>query len=669
MNLIAVIFSFLTLINSTEKTTMEIPSIFSDNMVLQQNSTASFWGKAEPRIKVNINASWGESATTNVNDDGSWLAKIKTPSAGGPFEVNLTVGDSTIIYKNILIGEVWLCSGQSNMEMPLQGWPPNDLILNSQEEIKNSSNSNIRLFSVSRAYSTEKEFNVNGKWEECNPQTIASFSATAYFFGKRLQEKLNIPIGLIHSSWGGTPVESWTSDEYLNTVDEYKPILNDIKSSSAEIQKYKEWLSSHPVINIDKPVETRWENLDFNDEKCSYINFDDSNWKEMNLPIHWEETEVGNFDGVIWFRKKIELPESWKGKDLVLELGPIDDIDRTYINGTLVGAHEKDGFWRTERIYSVPKELLVSNEILIAVRVLDNQGGGGFFGAKEKLKIHPANSDESIPLIGNWRYLPVAEYQGQKFYVFDVDKMDYYSRPVIRISLSANTPTTLFNAMINPLVPYSIKGAIWYQGESNTGNPEAYSTLFPLMIKNWRDVWGLSDFPFYYVQIAPYIYGVETHSEFLRESQLKSLSVPNTGMVVTLDIGNINNIHPANKQDVGKRLANWALAKTYNENVLYSGPLYKSMKVEKDKIVISFDHSDGLVVKQSEDNNNFLIAGADGVFKNADVEIENDQLILFNPGIENPVAARYAWSNTATATLFNKEGLPASSFRTDNWEE
>src|SRR3972149_9442486 len=368
MNLIAVIFSFLTLINSTEKTTMEIPSIFSDNMVLQQNSTASFWGKAEPRIKVNINASWGESATTNVNDDGSWLAKIKTPSAGGPFEVNLTVGDSTIIYKNILIGEVWLCSGQSNMEMPLQGWPPNDLILNSQEEIKNSSNSNIRLFSVSRAYSVEKEFNVDGKWEECNPQTIASFSATAYFFGKRLHEKLNIPIGLIHSSWGGTPVESWTSDEYLNTVDEYKPILNDIKSSSAEIQKYKEWLSSHPVINIDKPVETRWENLDFNDEKCSSINFDDSNWKEMNLPIHWEETEVGNFDGVIWFRKKIELPESWKGKDLVLELGPIDDIDRTYINGTLVGAHERDGFWRTERIYSVPKELLVSNEILIAVR-------------------------------------------------------------------------------------------------------------------------------------------------------------------------------------------------------------------------------------------------------------------------------------------------------------
>jgi len=668
MNLIAVIFSFLTLINSTEKTTMEIPSIFSDNMVLQQNSTASFWGKAEPRIKVNINASWGESATTNVNDDGSWLAKIKTPSAGGPFEVNLTVGDSTIIYKNILIGEVWLCSGQSNMEMPLQGWPPNDLILNSQEEIKNSSNSNIRLFSVSRAYSVEKEFNVDGKWEECNPQTIASFSATAYFFGKRLQEKLNIPIGLIHSSWGGTPAESWTSNEYLESIDDFKPILADIENSKGDIQKYKVWLSDHPVINIDKPLETSWENLDFNDEKCSSTNFKDSMWREVDLPRLWETSEVGNFDGVIWFRKKIEIPESWRDQNLVIELGPIDDMDRTYVNGVLIGAHEKSGFWRNDRIYNIPKELL-SKEILIAVRVLDNQGGGGLYGDIEKLKIHPTNSDESISLSGKWKYLPVAEYHGQKFYAFDIDKMDYYSRPLIKISLSANTPTTLFNAMINPLVPYSIGGAIWYQGESNTGRSEQYTTLFPLMIKNWREVWGLGDFPFYYVQIAPYNYGSETHSEFLRESQLKSLSVQNTGMVVTLDIGNPVNIHPSNKQDVGKRLADWALAKTYNKNVPYSGPLYKSMKVEKDKIVISFDHCDELVVKQSEDNNNFLIAGTDSVFKNAEVKIDNDQLILFNPGIENPVAARYAWSNTATATLFNKEGLPASSFRTDNWEK
>lgn len=668
MNLIAVIFSFLTLINSTEKTTMEIPSIFSDNMVLQQNSTASFWGKAEPRIKVNINASWGESATTNVNDDGSWLAKIKTPSAGGPFEVNLTVGDSTIIYKNILIGEVWLCSGQSNMEMPLQGWPPNDLILNSQEEIKNSSNSNIRLFSVSRAYSVEKEFNVDGKWEECNPQTIASFSATAYFFGKRLQEKLNIPIGLIHSSWGGTPAESWTSNEYLESIDDFKPILADIENSKGDIQKYKVWLSDHPVINIDKPLETSWENLDFNDEKCSSTNFKDSMWREVDLPRLWETSEVGNFDGVIWFRKKIEIPESWRDQNLVIELGPIDDMDRTYVNGVLIGAHEKSGFWRNDRIYNIPKELL-SKEILIAVRVLDNQGGGGLYGDIEKLKIHPTNSDESISLSGKWKYLPVAEYHGQKFYAFDIDKMDYYSRPLIKISLSANTPTTLFNAMINPLVPYSIKGAIWYQGESNTGRSEQYTTLFPLMIKNWREVWGLGDFPFYYVQIAPYNYGSETHSEFLRESQLKSLSVQNTGMVVTLDIGNPVNIHPSNKQDVGKRLADWALAKTYNKNVPYSGPLYKSMKVEKDKIVISFDHCDELVVKQSEDNNNFLIAGTDSVFKNAEVKIDNDQLILFNPEIKNPIAVRYAWSNTATATLFNKEGLPASSFRTDNWEK
>ncbi len=668
MNLIAILLSVITLMSPNKKTPIEIPSIFSDNMVLQQNSDVSFWGKAEPNLKVNIKASWGENSNTTVKGDGHWLTKLKTSTAGGPFEINLQVGDSLIIYKNVLIGEVWLCSGQSNMEMPLQGWPPNDLILNSEEEIKKADYPEIRFFTVSRAYSNEKEFNINGRWEECTSLTATGFSATAYFFGKKLYEELKVPIGLIHSSWGGTPVESWMSDKYLGNVYEYKPVLNEIKNSSIEIQKYKDWLYTHPVIDIKKQSERRWENLDFNDQKCFSIDVDDSQWKEMNLPTQWENTEVGNFDGVIWFRKKIEIPANWKNKNLVIELGPIDDMDRTYINETLIGAHEKEGFWNTNRIYQIPKEAIKSTEVLIAIRVIDYQGGGGLFGTKEQLKIYPVGVNESISLSGNWKYLPVAEYTGKKFFVFGIENREYYSKPDVRINLSASTPTTLYNAMINPIIPYSIKGVIWYQGETNAGNPELYFTLFPLMIKNWRSDWK-NDFSFYYAQIAPYNYGENTHSERLRESQLKTLSVPNTGMVVTLDIGNPNNIHPANKTDVGERLARWALAKDYNKNVSYSGPLYKSMKIDGDKIILFFDYSDGLILKELNGKNNFMIAGNDKNFIKAFVKVEENNLIVFNPEIKSPVAVRYAWSNTSESTLFNKTGLPASSFRTDNWKE
>jgi len=661
----------LTFLNFGKQNTIEIPAIFSDNMVLQQNTQVSFWGKAEPDSKVFVKSSWGESSSTTVNQDHSWLLKLKTPKAGGPFEVNLQVGDSTITYKNVLIGEVWLCSGQSNMEMPLQGWLPESPIDNSKEVIEKSDYPQIRLFTVQRAFSNKEEFNCMGKWEECSPTTSPAFSATAFFFGRKLYEELKIPIGLIHSSWGGTPVESWTSRKYLESIDDFKSILEDLKNSGKELEAYKTWLESHPVINIkDVSSETRWQNLSFNDEKCSAVNYDDSKWKEMNLPTLWEATEVGNLDGVVWFRKKIEIPESWKGKDLVLELGPIDDMDITYVNGVKVGSYEKDGFWQTDRIYNVPGKLITTNEITIAVRVMDTQGGGGIYGKAELMKIHPLNSDESISLSGKWKYLPVAEYRFQKFFVFGADKNDYSSKPKMKIDLSANTPTTLYNGMIHPLVPYSLKGVIWYQGEANVDNPEQYATLFPLMIKNWREDWGEGNFPFYFVQIAPYDYGEQSHSEVLRESQLKTLSVPNTGMAVTLDIGNPRNIHPADKKDVGERLARWALAKTYDKNVFYSGPLYKSMNVENNKIILSFDYADdGLVIKERNGENNFIIAGEDKVFRKASVKIDGGKLIVSNDEIKNPVSVRYCWSNTNEATLFNKEGLPASSFRTDNWNK
>ncbi|MBI1938353.1 MAG: glycosyl hydrolase family 2 [Ignavibacteriales bacterium] len=663
------LMAIVLMVNAQNK--IEMPAIFSDNMVLQQKSLAPFWGKAKPGEKVFIKTGWGASANTKAGDDSLWQTKIRTPKAGGPYEIKIQIGDSAIVYKNVMTGEVWICSGQSNMEMPLEGWPPNDTISGASQEIPNANYPAIRLFTVTRAYSTEQQFNCTGSWTECSQQTAAHFSATAFFFGKKLYEELKVPIGLIHTSWGGTPVEAWTSGKYLSQIEKYKTILSLLDESKTEFVKLKNWLAEKPVIDMNgKNGESQWMNLDFEDSVCSSANYNDSLWKEMNLPRNWENTEVGNFDGVIWFRKKIEIPENWINKELVLELGAIDDMDATYANGMKVGGYEKDGFWQTDRVYAVPAEVVKEKFVTIAVRVMDNQGGGGIWGAAEKLLIHPKDTDEKISLAGNWKYLPIAEYASGKFFVFGAAHEEFNHRPKLPVDLSPYTPSVLYNAMIAPIVPYSIKGAIWYQGESNTDDSEGYKKLFPLMINNWRDDWKQDDFPFYFTQIAPFKYSTGTNSQKLREAQFVSLSVPKTGMAVTLDIGNPDNIHPANKKDVGGRLALWALKKDYNKKNVCSGPLYKSMKIEKGKIILSFEYADGgLILKERDGENNFTIAGADKIFKKAEIKIEGKKLILSNSEISDPTAVRYCWDDISEGTLFNNAGLPASSFRTGNWNE
>jgi sialate O-acetylesterase len=668
---IILFLSVLIISTSSYPNDLILPSIFSDNMVLQQKAEVAFWGKTVSENRINISTSWGVTAETVASKDGSWITRIKTPKAGGPYQITIQSGDTSIIYKNVLIGEVWICSGQSNMEMPLEGWPPKDTIINSKEEIKNAYNTKIRFFTVNRAVSYKTEFNVTGEWKVCDSVTAAKFSATAYFFGKKLYEKLKVPIGLINTSWGGTPIETWTSDKYLRETRTFDSTLDKIISSREEIRKQRQWIENHPVIDISKrDLETKWQNLEFDDSLCSKPDFNDTNWRIMNLPTYWEITEVGNFDGVVWFRKRVKIPEAWVNKDLVLELGTVDDMDRTYVNGIIVGRTEKAGYWQQDRIYNIPGEIIKDTLLTIAVRVLDNQGGGGIYGDKAKMKIHPPGDSTCVSIADDWKYLPVAEFIGGKFYVYGSRGGEYYLRPVIPVEISEYTPSILYNAMIAPLVSYTIKGTIWYQGEENTKNPKLYNTLFPLMIKNWRNDWNLGNFPFYYVQIAPYNYGNTRFSELLREAQFKTLSVTNTGMAVTMDIGNPQNIHPGNKKDVGDRLAFWALVKTYNKKLSYSGPLFKSMRIQKNKITLSFEYaSGGLLVTPLNGENNFMIAGEDKVFKKASVIVKGNKLIVFNSDVISPVAVRYAWSNVAEATLFNKKGLPASSFRTDDWND
>ena len=648
---------------------IELPAIIGSNMVLQQETLAPIWGKAVPNQSVSIKTSWGVIAKTLAGSDSLWKVKIKTPKAGGPYEIKILTESDTVVLTNVMIGEVWICSGQSNMEMPLEGWQPDTFVEGSDEAIKNSTNSKIRFFTVTRSVSDKPEINCKGTWTESNPETAARFSATAYFFGKKLYDELKIPIGLIHTSWGGTPIESWISGKRISQVDQYKFILEEIQKGKEELQTLNAWLNTKPIIDISKSAkETRWQNLHFNDSTCSAIDFDDNRWREMNLPGFWENSEVGIFDGVVWFRKKIEIPKTWLNQELVLELGPIDDMDAAYVNGEKVGGYEIDGFYKTDRIYSIRSELIKEKTLTIAVRVIDNQGGGGLWGLPEQLKLHPKNSYENISLTGNWKYLPVAEYKDEKFYVFGDFGEVYKDRPQLSSELSAYSPTTLYNGMIYPLIPFAVKGAIWYQGEANTSNPELYKTLLPLMISNWRDDWQQKNFSFYFAQIAPYNYGNSVQSQKLREAQLVSLSVPKTGMAVTLDIGDTVNIHPAKKKEIGFRLAFWALVKDYGKKIPYSGPLYTSMKKTKERIIVSFKYADGLQIKLSNGKNNFQIAGADSIFKDAVIEIKGKTVIVSSPEIEEPVAVRYCWRNTSEATLFNKAGLPASSFRTDSWK-
>ncbi len=656
---------------------IEMPALFSDNMVLQQNAGVNFWGKAEPGVQVEVTASWGASARTRVKVDSTWMVKVRTKKAGGPFEVKIKVGDSTIVYKNVMLGEVWICSGQSNMEMPLEGWPPENLVKNSAEEIAAANYPDIRLFTVARAVAGKPVFNCTGTWSECNPETAAKFSATAYFFGRKLYQELKVPIGLIHSSWGGTLIQSWISAKYISTFDGYKQVLDKITASAGQIERQQEWIRSHPAIDISsKPAEQQFEGLDFGDSLCSQPEFNDSGWHTMKLPGYWESTEVGDFDGAVWFRKKIEIPKSWINSTLVLELGAIDDMDRSFVNGVFVGAIEKPGFWQTPRVYNVPKNLVKDSILTIAVRVLDSGGGGGLWGNGAVMEIHPASpadSGQSISLEGEWKYLPVAEFIDNKFYIYKIEDQEFFSRPKTDVTVGPNTPTMLYNGMIAPLINYTIKGAIWYQGEANADSAKDYNNynkLFPLLIKNWRGDWHEGNFPFYYVQIAPWNYGINSRSYVVRWAQCQTLSVPNTGMAVTLDIGDLKSIHPSDKQDVGLRLALWALAKNYHKKVFYSGPIYKSMKVLNGKIILSFKYAGkGLVMKDWNGQSDFIIAGRDRKFVKADVKVDGAKLIVYSDVIKHPVAVRYTWANAVVGTLFNEEGLPASTFKTDNWNE
>jgi len=633
-------------------------------MLLQQKTDAKIWGKASPGHKIKVSASWNVNGEAESAENGKWMVILPTPEAGGPYNITVSAKDTTITINNVLIGDVWFCSGQSNMEMPMAGWPPNDTIMHSAKTIQAASIPEIRLFVVQRKVSGEPLEDCDGKWEVSSPESVNQFSATAFFFGKKLYEELHKPIGLIQSAWGGTPSEAWTSGEFLRRENEFIEDVKAIKESAPLVEEYQKWLDGHKQIDVKPAGDDQWKNLGFGDENIPAEGFDDKGWPTISLPKAFESV-TGEFDGAVWFRKTVEVPKNMEGKELILSLGPIDDMDITFFNGKYIGSNERSGLWQVERNYTVPSSLVKAGANTVAVRVLDTQGGGGLTGKAGQMKLSlKAKSSTYVSLEGEWKYQPLAELIGSKFYIYDITVNDFSGtkRP---LSVGPNTATTLYNGMVNPVLPYKIKGAIWYQGESNVGRADQYAKIFPAMIENWREAWGIMDFPFYFVQIAPYVYsGLDsTESAFLREAQENALKLPNTGMALTSDIATVMNIHPPKKKEVGERLAFLALAKDYGVKIPFEGPVTKRMTVDGSSIVITFDNIEGGLVSKSANVAEFQIAGEDRKYFKANAKIVNDAVVVSSPAVKKPVAVRYCWRNGSEATLFNKAGFPARQFR------
>jgi sialate O-acetylesterase len=629
---------------------VRLPAIFGDHMVVQQDLKIPVWGWADPGESVTVTLG-DRKASAKADADSKWRVSLAAVKAGGPLEMTVA-GKNTIKIADVLAGDVWVCSGQSNMEMSVGS------SLNAAQEIAEAKYPEIRLFTVAKKVSPTPLEDCQGSWVLCSPETVGGFSAVGYFFGRDLWKAEKVPQGLIHTSWGGTPAESWTTLETLRA--RFKPIADRYQLPGPDAAKDK----AEYEAKLKAWEETGKDPGNTGSEK-GYADpaHDLAAWKEIDTPGKWEDQGL-DLDGAVWMRRDVEVPEAWAGKDLALSLGAIDDYDTTYFNGTKVGAigPETPNWWQTPRKYKVPGALVKAGKATIAVRVFDNYLGGGMTGAAEDLNLKPEAGGDAVSLAGKWRYLV-------EFTIGDGHRPAQPQAPG-----DVNNPwlpSGLWNAMIQPIVPFGIRGAIWYQGESNAGRAYQYRDLFAAMIEDWRRAWGQGDFPFFFVQLANFTprndQPVASDWAELREAQTMTLRLPKTGMAVIIDIGDAADIHPKNKQDVGGRLALAARKIAYGEDLVYSGPMYKSMKVEDGKVRLAFDHTGGGPVAKGDKLVGFAVAGDDQKFVWADARIDGKTVLVGSPDVPKPAAVRYAWSNNPECNLYNKEGLPASPFRTDDW--
>jgi sialate O-acetylesterase len=606
------------------------------------------WGWAAKDEKVNLKFN-NKTYKTKTGEDGKWFVTLSPMKAGGPYTMDIT-GSNKISLKEILIGDVWFCSGQSNMvhQMELHS-------VSYADEIAKAGYPEIRHFWIPTMTDMQgsRDNLPTGYWKSANPVDIRQFSAVAYFFAKSIYEKYHVPIGLINASVGGTPIEAWTSEEGLK---DFSSLINIIQKNKDTA--YINTINRNAAAdNISRPQQ---KDLGLIGEKkwydVSYIP-PVGGWHSINIPGYWEDQGIKDLNGVVWYRREINIPASMIGIPARIFLGRIVDADVLYINGVQVG---NTTYQYPQRRYNIPAGLLKAGKNIFVIKITNTVGKGGFVPDKPYCVF--AGKD-TIDLKGEWQYKVGEVYIPRS-------GPDSYRGGSGGIS-AQNQPASLYNAMVAPVINYTIKGFLWYQGEANTNRAEEYAKLQPALIADWRNKWNQKDAPFLYVQLPGFMdYNYlpsESQWAALRESQLKSLSVPNTAMAVAIDLGEWNDIHPDNKKDVGERLALAAEKIAYGENIVYSGPIYQSAKTEGNKIIISFNHvGSGLISNDGEELSEFAIAGVDKKFVWAKAKIDGDKIIVWNDDMPNPVYVRYAWAdNPVNPNLYNKEGLPASPFRTD----
>lgn len=627
------------------RATVQLASPFADHMVLQQGQPVPVWGTADAGETVTVEFA-GQKKSVTTMPEGKWRADLATLTASAEPRTFIVTGSSTagaIQLQDVLVGEVWICSGQSNMERQLGPRPPQKPIVDWEKEAAAADHPTIRQFYVTQKTSLTPLSSLTGQWTVCSPATVGDFTAVGYFFARDLQKARNVPVGIIHSSWGGTPAEAWTSrgglaafPEFNKDLEQIDGVIADPKGSRKNyLARLDQWYAANDPGSIDQA----W----------AKTGLDTKTWEQMNLPVLWEKAGHEDFDGLAWFRRTFDLADDWSGRDLDLKLSAIDDIDTTWVNGTEVGATSG---WNTPRTYRIPASLLKAKGNIIAVRVLDTAGGGGIWNTELPFEIVPTDGKGTkLALSGPW----LARFSSPL-------SSDYKKRPPNDPTQGAGVPTVLYNAMIEPLAPYAIRGVTFYQGEANAGRAHQYRTLFPAMIADWRKRWGQGDFPFLFVQIAPF----KEMGPEIREAQLIAWQqTKNTAMAVTIDYGDADDIHPANKRPVGARLALAARAIAYGETLEYSGPIFSGLKISGHDATLAFTHVGGGLVAREGELVGFTIAGADGVFHPGKAIINQATVVVSSAEVTAPTAVRYAWANVANGNLFNQEGLPASPFRTD----
>lgn len=629
-----------------------LPAVFSDNMVLQQQTQVPIWGQADKGKKIKVIPSWdGKTYTVSTDADGNWKVEIPTPKAGGPYNISISDGKE-IKLSNVMIGEVWICSGQSNMEMPVKGW---GRVQNFQQEIDNAKHPDIRLYQVKKTVSpiplTTGESTMGG-WQNCSPQTVEDFSAIAYFFARELNQKLNVPVGVIDVTWGGTPAESWTSTGTLNLMSDFH---NEVTLLRKAEENMPEAMATYKQMMDEWETEVRKKDPGYEGKQAKWaaIDYNDDSWGKIQLPGFIEEQVNPKFEGFMWLRREIELSDEWLKRDLKIELNQIDDDDITFFNGQEIGRTYGIG---TVRHYTIPRDLLRKGKNVLTIYLGDTGGNSGIPGDPSMLYI--TNGKKKISLAGEWK---------QRISILNKNEVP---RQPLSFQTCQYYPAVLFNGMLRPLIPFEMKGVIWYQGEANASRAYQYRDLFPLMIRDWRSQWN-KDFPFYFVQLANFMQRADKPEESawaeLREAQSQTLELENTGMTVTIDIGDANDIHPKNKQEVGRRLSLIALNQAYDKKNSYSGPQYSHMCLKNNEIELAFKHTDGQLIAKGEELKGFTIAGVDHKFYPATARIVDNKVIVSSEKVPYPVAVRYAWANNPECNLYNKTGLPASPFRTDDW--